>query len=118
MRIAELFDVRGLATVVTVGASGIGLACAQAMLANGARSASSTATPRLWSARRQSSAVLSREISSELTDVADEHSLNGAVDRTVARFGGLDVLLLNAGIGGGPGYLKLGGERNAELRAP
>lgn len=31
MKIAQLFDVSGLATIVTGGASGIGLACAEAM---------------------------------------------------------------------------------------
>jgi hypothetical protein len=43
--------------------------------------------------------------------------MNGAVDRRVAQFGALDVLRLNARIGGGPGYLKLGGG-NPQLRAP
>src|SRR5471032_2330642 len=37
MKTAELFDVRGLATVITGGAGGIGRAYAEAMLDNGAR---------------------------------------------------------------------------------
>ena len=37
MKIAELFDVRGLATIVTGAASGIGYAYAEAMADNGAR---------------------------------------------------------------------------------
>ena len=37
MKTAELFDVRGLATIVTGAASGIGLAYAEVMADNGAR---------------------------------------------------------------------------------
>ena len=37
MKISELFDVKNLATIVTGGASGIGLAYAEAMADNGAR---------------------------------------------------------------------------------
>ena len=37
MKAEELFDVRGLAAIVTGAASGIGLACAEVMAANGAR---------------------------------------------------------------------------------
>ena len=37
MKTAELFDVRGLVTIVTGAASGIGLAYAKAMADNGAR---------------------------------------------------------------------------------
>lgn len=37
MKTAELFDVRGLVTVVTGAASGIGLAYAEVMADNGAR---------------------------------------------------------------------------------
>ena len=37
MKSAELFDVRGLATIVTGAASGIGLAYAEVMADNGAR---------------------------------------------------------------------------------
>ena len=37
MKTSELFDVKGLATIVTGGASGIGLAYAEAMADNGAR---------------------------------------------------------------------------------
>ncbi len=37
MKVAQLFDVKGLATIVTGGASGLGLAYAEAMADNGAR---------------------------------------------------------------------------------
>ena len=37
MKTAELFDVRGLVTIVTGAASGIGLAYAEVMADNGAR---------------------------------------------------------------------------------
>jgi NAD(P)-dependent dehydrogenase (short-subunit alcohol dehydrogenase family) len=114
MRIAELFDVRGLATVVTGGASGIGLACAQVMLANGARvcivDRDAEALERAGAQLRQ----LSDDVATEWADVADEASVNSAIDRAVARLGALDVIFINAGIGSGPGYLKITGERNAE----
>lgn len=82
-------DFDGLAALVTGGASGIGLAAATALAQRGARVA-----------------VLDRvldDVPAEFTalrcDVTDDASVREAVDEVAARFGGIDVVVNNAGIG-------------------
>jgi NAD(P)-dependent dehydrogenase (short-subunit alcohol dehydrogenase family) len=79
----------GLAALVTGGASGIGLATAELLAQRGARVAvldrdavDSTEALQLVSA-----------------DVSDEEQVSRAVDEAVARLGGLDIVVNNAGIG-------------------
>jgi NAD(P)-dependent dehydrogenase (short-subunit alcohol dehydrogenase family) len=78
----------GLVAVVTGGASGIGLATARELASRGARVA-----------------VLDRnaEVPDPLVgfaaDVTDRASVNAAIEAVAARFGGIDVLINNAGIG-------------------
>ena len=38
--------------------------------------------------------------------------MTGAVARAIERFGRLDIAFVNAGIGGGPGFLDMSGQRN------
>jgi NAD(P)-dependent dehydrogenase (short-subunit alcohol dehydrogenase family) len=112
MKIEQLFDVAGKACIVTGGASGIGLAIAEVLLANGAKVAIfDLDAPKLTEAGDR----LSRLGASFLTktvNVADETAMITAVADVAARFDGLDVAFLNAGIGGGPPYMTLDGERN------
>lgn len=76
----------GLTVVISGGASGIGAACADAFAARGANAA-----------------VLDRNASADhwstTCDVSDDHQVRTAVDAVVERFGGIDVLVNNAGIG-------------------
>jgi NAD(P)-dependent dehydrogenase (short-subunit alcohol dehydrogenase family) len=107
MKASSLFDVSELITVVTGGASGIGLAYAEAMADNGAfvtifdvdRLRLDAETKRLGA---QGVAV----------DVTDRNALHRAFDEIAQRHGRLDVVFANAGIGGGPGFLTLDGKRN------
>jgi len=114
MNAAALFSVTGLATIVTGGASGIGLAYAEVMAQNGARvtilDADDKALGRAINRLRQDG----QEVDGETVDVADRAALDRAFDATAQRRGRLDVVFANAGIGGGPGFLKLDGERNTE----
>lgn len=82
----------GEAALVTGAASGIGRACAAALLAEGAT-------------------VVGIDVNADIkvafdnpgwlgieTDVADERGLEDALELAIERFGGLDILVLNAGI--------------------
>jgi NAD(P)-dependent dehydrogenase (short-subunit alcohol dehydrogenase family) len=79
----------GLAAVVTGAGSGIGLATAEALLAAGARVAALDIAPPL---ARSGLVPLA-------CDVTDEASVAAAVARAAREFGGIDVLVNNAGIG-------------------
>lgn len=107
MKIAELFDVAGLVTIVTGGASGIGLAYAEAMADNGARVI-------LFDLDAARLAAETKRLGARgvLVDVTDRAALDRAFDETVRAEGRLDVVFANAGIGGGPGFLTLDGQRN------
>jgi 2-keto-3-deoxy-L-fuconate dehydrogenase len=78
----------GLAALVTGGGSGIGLATARLLAARGARVAVLDLDP-------SAAAPLLRL----RADVTDDGSVRAAVDAATAEFGGLDVLVNNAGIG-------------------
>jgi len=114
MKIGTLFDVTGLATVVTGAASGIGFACAEAMSANGARvtlldisaDALKTAADRLK--------ANGGDVRTVSIDVTDRAALRRAFDAAAKHYGRLDVVFANAGISGGPGFLNQDGTRNAD----
>ncbi|GAA1775706.1 SDR family NAD(P)-dependent oxidoreductase [Agromyces lapidis] len=84
---AAEFD--GLVAVVTGGASGIGAAIAGRLRRGGARVAVFDLTP--GSAPHADLAVA--------VDIADDTSVRAGVDRVVAEFGRLDIVVNNAGIG-------------------
>lgn len=87
----------GRSIIVTGGLGGIGLAVAQTFARQGARIAlvdaradDGTAAARLRAAGGEVIAIAA--------DIADEAAVAGAVDRTMAAFGGLDVLVNVAGM--------------------
>jgi 2-keto-3-deoxy-L-fuconate dehydrogenase len=84
---ADDFD--GMVAAVTGGGSGIGLATARLLAARGARVAALDLDP---AAAAGSALPLT-------ADVTDEASVQAAVATVVERFGALDVLVNNAGIG-------------------
>lgn len=81
--------------IVTGAGSGIGRACAQAMAREGARLV-------LVGRRRDRLEALAREIGESplivAADVSKREGVDHVVKETVARFGGIDVLLNNAGV--------------------
>lgn len=100
---AGRFDGAGKTAIVTGGSRGIGLAIADALLASGA---SVTITGRSDAHLAEARASLtgqdpSRDARLHLAqgDVGDARGASGAVEATVERFGGLDVLVNNAGLG-------------------
>ncbi|WP_340682274.1 SDR family oxidoreductase [Amycolatopsis coloradensis] len=84
-------DLAGKAVLVTGAASGIGLACVQAFLAEGAR---------VGALDRAPVPTLADGLLALHADVTDEPSMAAAVDAVASRFGGLDVVVGCAGISG------------------
>lgn len=82
-------DFEGLAAIVTGGASGIGLAAAQLLASRGAQVACLD--------------VKADDVPAPLVglscDVTDDAAVRAAVESAVSRFGRLDVVVANAGIG-------------------
>lgn len=82
----------GEVALVTGAASGIGRACARAVMAEGAAVIGLDINPEV-KATFEGPNWLGLE-----ADVTDEHAVEGALESGIARFGGLDMLVLNAGI--------------------
>ena len=114
MNAAALFDVSGLATVVTGGASGIGLAYAEAMVQNGAQVTVIDADAKALDQAVERFRSAGQEVRGEIVDVTDRVALERSFEAITQHYGRLDVVFANAGIGGGPGFLKLDGERNPD----
>ncbi|WP_285036369.1 SDR family oxidoreductase [Plantibacter sp. ME-Dv--P-095] len=81
----------GLVAVVTGGASGIGAAIVDRLAADGAKVAILDLNPAVDGDSENRLSVR--------TNVADDASVRAAVDAVVARFGRLDIVVNNAGIG-------------------
>lgn len=92
----------GCAALVTGGGSGIGLACARALLASGAHVTIAGRDPgRLEEARIQlgASKVAAERISSVTCDVSDEPQVADAVGKACELTGGLHIVVAGAGTG-------------------
>ncbi|HEX5958874.1 MAG TPA: SDR family NAD(P)-dependent oxidoreductase [Hyphomicrobiaceae bacterium] len=116
MKAEQLFNVRGLGALVTGAASGIGLAYAEVLAANGANVALlDRDEERLGEAVADVRAIEDAgRVLGEVADVTDAGSLTRAFAATAAALGRIDVVFANAGISGGPGFLTAHGERSAE----
>ena len=90
----------GKVAFVTGGSRGIGLAIARALLANGAQvTITALDEAHLSAARRQLEGAGPGSVEALRADVRKYEEVRQAVDATVARFGGLDYLVNNAGVG-------------------
>jgi len=91
---------RGKVAVVTGGSRGIGLAVARALVADGVQVAiTGRSAAHLSSARPAIEASGPGAVETLQADVRAYDEVKRAIDATVARFGGLDILINNAGIG-------------------
>lgn len=88
---AKPLALQGKIALVTGAFSGIGRACVETLLAQGAHVAALDIDPRITQKFR------SRNILGLACDVTKDKDISAAVDAAVRRFGGLDIVVSNAG---------------------
>ncbi len=88
----------GKVAIITGGASGIGLATAKKLLSEGAKVVLAD-----WN---DDVDEIAKSLNSEAigikTDVSNENEVKNCVNQVIEKFGHVDMLVANAGIGGGP----------------
>jgi 2-deoxy-D-gluconate 3-dehydrogenase len=94
----SLFDLRGKVAVVTGGNGGIGLGCARGLAKAGASIA-------IWARNEEKSLAAKGELESlgievlvVTVDLLDRGATQAALEETVEHFGGVDILIANAGV--------------------
>jgi len=90
---------QGKAAVVTGAGRGIGKAIAAAFAAEGARVVAADRDAASAAATAAELAAQGREVMACTADVGVERDVDAMVEATLARFGALDVLVSNAGVG-------------------
>jgi NAD(P)-dependent dehydrogenase (short-subunit alcohol dehydrogenase family) len=114
MQAQQLFKVADSIVAITGAASGIGLGYSQVMAANGAKIAMIDIDEKALNEAVQALQASGAQVQGFVADVTNTENLNAAFHAAVAIYGRLDVVFANAGISGGPGFLKVNGERNPE----
>lgn len=102
MSIQDIFSVAGRKAIVTGGASGIGLAIAEALAENGATLAILDRDEAGLARAVERLSAKGHAVHGLYADVADE-AVAQSVGEAIGRLGGLDIVFANAGISGGPG---------------
>jgi 3-oxoacyl-[acyl-carrier protein] reductase len=93
-------SLNGKVAIVTGGSRGIGLAIAKALVADGANVAlTGRSDAHLSAARPRVEGAGPGAVETLQADVRHFEDMRRVVDATVARFGGLDILINNAGVG-------------------
>lgn len=87
-------------TVITGGASGIGLACAHAMARSGAAVSVWDLNPEQLEAAAAEVEQYDRPTRTAVVDVSDSAQVNAAMEAVADDLGRVDIVVANAGIGG------------------
>lgn len=98
----------GKVAIVTGGSKGLGLAAARALVSEGACVAICGRTPATLAAAAQGLGLLTgrpADVLAVQADVSNQADLERLVDQTAQRFGGVDVLVNNVGLGKGGGLM-------------
>lgn len=96
--------VAGKVAFVTGGGTGIGLACSRRLLSAGAQV---VVAGRREAVLREACDALGGNAAWEVCDAANEDAIAAAVERTVEKFGRLDLAVNAAGVGSGGNLLQL-----------
>lgn len=96
-------DFKDKVAIVTGGASGIGLATVKKLLEKGANVVIADVSKNLDDV--VSSLGSEARTLGVMTDVSKEEDVKNMIDKTIQKFGHLDYLVSNAGIGGSPNIL-------------
>ena len=100
--------------VVTGSSRGLGLASATSLAAEGCRvclCARGDGRLRQAAAEVAAAAGSAEKVLAVVADVTQAEGVQSVIDRTVAAFGGLDILVNNVGLGGGAGLLDTSDEQ-------
>src|SRR3954452_19870200 len=93
-------SLRGKVALVTGGSRGIGLGIARALVADGVQVAiTGRSAAHLSAARPKIEAAGPGAVETLQADVRRYDEVSGAVQAAVSRFGGLDIVINNAGVG-------------------
>lgn len=92
----------GKTAIVTGGAVGIGRGCVERMVQEGARVAIFDVLAAEGEALARDLAAQGHTVAFWRVDVTDEARMKAAIEEVVGRFGGLHVMVNNAGISGSP----------------
>jgi NAD(P)-dependent dehydrogenase (short-subunit alcohol dehydrogenase family) len=105
VNVSSRFDVAGFGTIVTGGASGLGLAYGEVMAAHGARVTLIDVDADALAAEAARLQADGHDVRGAVADVTDHAALDRAVDEAAELYGRLDVAFANAGIDSGAGFV-------------
>jgi NAD(P)-dependent dehydrogenase (short-subunit alcohol dehydrogenase family) len=105
VNVSSRFDVAGFGTIVTGGASGLGLAYGEVLAAHGARVTLIDVDAAAVAAQASRLREAGFDVLSAVADVRDHPMLDRVIDAAAERYGRLDVAFANAGIDPGVGFV-------------
>ena len=104
MNVSARFDVAGFGTIVTGGASGLGLAYGEVLAAHGARVTLIDVDGAAVAAQASRLQADGLDVRGAVADVTDHATLDRVIDEAAEVYGRLDVAFANAGIDPGVGF--------------